>query len=110
MTNPTIRELVDMLPKQMLAFIPAYPRPDGQWRTLYTGHILSEEEASDMILGDLVRRLGERGQYYLERREGEWGVWLDDNDDYGDLCIVGPFPTPLEAAVRAVGAVSQSDT
>lgn len=102
--QPTLRELVDMLPKPLLGTIPAYPRPDGQWRTLYTGHIMSEHEASDMILGYLVRWLLDRDCYLRK--------WSDNDCATIEVAsgIIARGRTPIEAAVRAVVVVSKSDT
>lgn len=102
MTNPTLRELVDMLPGEM--------RDDIQltidcMRSIGGADWMLE----NAFLGYLVRWLGERGIGVMPER-GRY-IWIDTNPRYFEgHPIKGPrsidtYPTPLEAAVRAVGGI-----
>ena len=104
-----LRELVEMLPGDVASLAPI-EWSDVSWCP--TGwdreQIISEDQASDMLLGYLVRWLGERG----------WVIQNEaDDDDENKTVYLGYFdsfsftesyPTPIEAAVRAVGAVENS--
>lgn len=101
-----LRELVDMLPFEMREeLIGEWEWQDdiGLW-TDGVAQFRSDAEMEAIIGWHLVRWLGERG-WYLRPYNTGWKVC--ERNEYAPPSPMPECPTPIEAAVRAVGAISK---
>lgn len=106
MVTPTLRELVDMLPGEMRQHLPCR-WDDLCWSSEADGAPISESHAEALVGWYLVRWLGER-DCYIYPTEDTPRMYRMAGHVYPSFVSSGPYPTPLEAAVRAVGAICQT--
>ena len=97
MTSPTLRELVDMLPGTLGEHCRATAR-------YASAQVMSETMAHDATLGYLVRWLLDRGAK-IEKDAGVYDILVPA----GEIQQIVTGTTPLEAAVRAVGVISDAN-